>query len=63
MVCVHPSDDVLRAFSVAEPAIKIFVGRTGPNSRIRKTGSGKRDSENGIRKNAIWKKTGFGKRD
>jgi hypothetical protein len=38
MVCVRPSDDVLGAFSVAEPATEIFAGRTGPDSRIRKTG-------------------------
>ncbi len=29
MVCVRPSDDVLGAFSMAEPAIEIFYGGTG----------------------------------
>jgi hypothetical protein len=61
MVCVRPFDDVLGAFFVAEPATKIFGGRIGPDSRIRKTGFGKRDSvkrnskKNGIRKNGIRK--------
>jgi hypothetical protein len=63
MVCVRPSDDVLGAFSVAEPATEIFAGRTGPDSRILKTGFGKRGSENRIRKNAIRKKNGIRKNE
>jgi hypothetical protein len=29
MVCVRPSNDILGAFSVAEPVTKIFYGGTG----------------------------------
>ncbi len=47
---MRASDDVLGAFFVAEPATEIFADRTGPDSRIRKTGFGKRGLENGIRK-------------
>jgi hypothetical protein len=64
MVCVRPSDDVLGAFSVTKPTTEIFAGKTGPDSRIRKTGFGKWDSEkhDSEKKNGI-RKTGFRKQD
>ncbi len=48
---------------MAEPATEIFAGRTGPDSRIRKTGFGKRDSEKRDSEKTGFGKTGIGKRD